>query len=66
VAEKCHYQPNKYDTRQLCFDVRHPLPNYISVSNDFECSSLEQPYGAVLLQVYGANLSWVICLVVWQ
>ena len=26
VAETCH-QHNKQDTRQLCFDVPHPLPN---------------------------------------
>jgi len=37
-----------------------------SVAVDFECSSSEQSLGAVLLQVYGVNLSWVIRLVVWQ
>jgi len=26
VAETCRLHHNKWDTRQLCFDVPHPLP----------------------------------------
>ena len=29
VAETCRRQHNKYDTRQLCFDVHYPLPKSV-------------------------------------